>query len=260
MRTLYIVKTGSTFPEIRQKHRDFEDWIQTGLIPQELLAAERPTIAVLDVVNLRHGPLAYPDPTSCAGVVISGSHEMVTDNAPWMQDLAQWLYQICMAGIPVLGICFGHQLLAQTLGGQVGVHSAGLELGTVPIAIQADVSHDPVWKNIPAHFDAHVVHYQTVRRLPPGACLLAGNSHEPHQAFRWRNHVWGVQFHPEFSEAAMQGYIHHVVQDLVKHGAADLPAHHLHCAPTKEAAQLLTQFTLYAMQWSKQQQHLKQAA
>lgn len=260
MRTFYIVKTGSTFPAIAKESGDFEQWIAQGMLPEHLLPAERPTIRVIDATANVHGHLAYPDPQVCAGVVISGSHEMVTDDALWMQDLEQWIYQVCMAGIPVLGICFGHQLLAKTLGGQVGVHPAGLELGTVPIAIQADVAHDPVWKDMPACFDAHVVHYQTVRRLPQGACVLAGNSHEPHQAFRWRNNVWGVQFHPEFSEAAMQGYIHHVVHDLAKHGAASLPARSLHCAPTDEAAQLLPQFTLHAMQWSKQQALLKQAA
>ena len=260
MRTFYIVKTGSTFPAIAHKHGDFEHWIAQGMLPEHWLSAERPPLHVIDAVANAHGPLAYPEPQMCAGVVISGSHEMVTEDAPWMQDLAQWLYQVCMAGIPVLGICFGHQLLAQTLGGQVGVHPAGLELGTVPIAIQADVSQDPLWKDMPPCFDAHVVHYQSVRRLPQGACVLAGNSHEPHQAFRWRHNVWGVQFHPEFSEAAMQGYIDHVVHDLAGHGAAALPARSLRCAPTEEAAQLLTHFTRHAMQWSKQQKLWKEAA
>lgn len=203
MRALYIVKTGSTFSSITEKNGDFEDWIAQGLRPEQLLPAEHPPIYVMDAVTNGHGPLIYPQPGMCAGVVISGSHAMVTDDAPWMKDLAHWLHQVCMAGIPVLGICFGHQLLAQTLGGEVGLHPAGLELGTVPVAIQTDVSHDPVWQGMPACFDAQVVHYQSVLRLPQGACVLAGNAHEPHQAFRWRNHVWGVQFHPEFHPLAM---------------------------------------------------------
>lgn len=260
MRTLYIVKTGSTFPAIAHQHGDFEKWITDGLLPQQLLPAERPALRVIDAADNAHGPLAYPEPQACAGVVISGSHAMVTDDAPWMQDLEQWLKQVCQAGIPVLGICFGHQLLAKVLGGQVGIHPTGLELGSVPVSIQTDVSHDPLWKDMPICFDAHVVHYQSVRRLPPGTQVLAGNSHEPHQAFRWGNNVWGVQFHPEFSEAVMQGYIDHVVQDLADHNAAALPAHSLRCAPTPEAAQLLTQFARHAMQWSKRQKIWKEAA
>ena len=98
-----------------------------------------------------------------------------------------------------------------------------------------------------------MVHYQSVRRLPPGACVLAGNSHEPHQAFRWRDNVWGVQFHPEFSQEAMQRYIDHVVQDLAKHGASSLPPRQLHCSATPDAAQLLYQFMLHTQQWAAQQ-------
>jgi GMP synthase (glutamine-hydrolysing) len=260
MRTLYIVKTGSTLPSIAQQYGDFEHWIAQGMRPEHLPLAKRATLHVIDAATNCHGPLAYPAPAMCAGVVISGSHDMVTDNAPWMQDLAQWLQQVCHAGVPVLGICFGHQLLAHTLGGQVGVHPSGLELGTVPVAIQADVSHDPIWKDMPSCFDAHVVHYQSVRRLPQEACVLAGNSHEPHQAFRWRNNVWGVQFHPEFSQAAMQGYIDHVVQDLRQHGAAALPTPSLRCAPTEEAAQLLAHFTRHALHWSQAQKPWPAAA
>lgn len=151
----------------------------------------------------------------------------------------------------------GHLLWPPVAGpvawGQVSMHPAGLELGTVPISIQANVSQDPLWQDMPQCFEAHVVHYQSVRRLPPGACVLAGNSHEPHQAFRWRNNVWGVQFHPEFSQEAMQRYIDHVVQDLAKHGASSLPPRQLHCSATPDAAQLLYQFMRHAQHWAAQQ-------
>src|SRR5690606_34698718 len=104
MRTLYIIKTGSTFPAIRQQHGDFEQWMQAGLHPKHVLPAERPAMAVIDATASGHGPLCYPEPHACAGIVISGSHDMVTDDAPWMQQLAHWLLQICHSGVPVLGI------------------------------------------------------------------------------------------------------------------------------------------------------------
>lgn len=167
MPTLYIVKTGSTFDHIAQSLGDFEQWIAEGLHPPELLPAERLRLAVIDAPSCRYAALHYPEATDCAGVVISGSHAMVTDHAPWMQDLQSWLRPVCDAGVPVLGICFGHQILAHLLGGEVGPHPAGLELGTIPVAVQADVSHDPLWRHMPGCFDAQAVHYQSVRRLPP---------------------------------------------------------------------------------------------
>lgn len=260
MHPLFIIKTGSTFPAIAQAQGDFEHWIEEGLLPAHLLSAERPAVRVIDAAANAHGPLAYPEPAQCAGVVITGSHDMVTDDALWMQDLSQWLLSVCMAGVPVLGICFGHQLLAQTLGGQVGEHPAGLELGTVPVAVQADVSQDPLWQHMPACFDAQVVHYQSVRRLPQGACVLAGNSHEPHQAFRWRHNVWGVQFHPEFSQDAMQGYIQHVVDELQQHGANVQPLRQLRCQDTPEAASLLYHFMLHTQRASQHKNAWRHAA
>ena len=260
MRTLYIVKTGSTFPAIAQQQGDFEDWIGAGLAPEHVLTAERPPMAVLNATTTIASGAVLPNPQACLGVVISGSHAMVTDDAPWMAALQTWLHQICMAGVPVLGICFGHQLLAQTLGGHVAPHPAGLELGTVPISIQADVSQDPLWQYMPSCFDAQVVHYQSVRRLPAGACALAGNSHEPHQAFRWRDNVWGVQFHPEFSPQAMQGYIDHIAHDLHVHGVATHALRQTRCLPTPDAARLLYQFSLHAQRHARRLQHWLQAA
>ena len=250
MQKLYIIKAGSTFPHIRAHHQDFEHWIAAGLIPPSLLVAERPVLSVIDAVNNTHGPLAYPSPNTCAGVVISGSHAMVSEQTDWMQDLQQWLYDVCMAGVPVLGICFGHQILAQTLGGHVAEHPSGLELGTVPISIQTDVSQDPLWRHMPPCFEAHTVHYQSVRSLPADACLIAGNSHEAHHAFRWRYNVWGVQFHPEFHHSVMQDYINHI---------APKPKA-VRCNETSDAAQLLHAFTLHVQQLSRYPQAWRHAA
>ena len=263
MQKLYIIKTGSTFPSIAQRRGDFEDWALQGMLPAlgtgmkamrtEVVHAERPEVEEGGL------PIPYPDLASCAGVVVLGSHAMVTDDCAWMHDLQRWLHAVCMAGIPVLGICFGHQILAQTLGGQVGPHPRGLELGSVPVSIQADVSLDPLWQSMPPSFTAHVVHYQTVRQLPPQSVILAGNSHEPHQAFRWRHNVWGVQFHPEFDEHVMQSYIEHVSQDLAHHGMA-LLGKDSYCVATPESAQLLCKFAYHARAFARAAKAWQQAA
>ena len=244
MRKIYIVKTGSTFAEIAQELGDFEDWIARGLSATQLFPPLH--IEVIHAQQSSTEAVTYPDPALCAGVVITGSHAMVTDDEAWLQQLRTWLQAVCAAQVPTLGICFGHQLLAQVLGGKVAEHPAGLELGTVPVSLQTDVSHDPLWAHMPECFDAQVVHYQSVRQLPPQAQVLAGNSHEGCQAFRWKQHVWGVQFHPEFEAIAMQRYIEHLQRTLASHGSALTAPTQLRATP--EAASLLPRFAAYVHQ------------
>ncbi|WP_336470225.1 glutamine amidotransferase-related protein [Caldimonas thermodepolymerans] len=145
-----------------------------------------------------------------------------------------WLRKAVAGGLPVLGICYGHQLLAHAFGGQVADHPDGLELGTHAVHLSAAAADDPLFSALPPSFDAHLVHRQSVRTLPAGAQLLAGNAHEPHQAFRLGRCAWGVQFHPEFGETAMQAYVD-----------ALAPAHGIIPGPvraTPQAAALLRRF------------------
>jgi GMP synthase (glutamine-hydrolysing) len=61
---------------------------------------------------------------------------------------------------------------------------------------------------LPTRFAAQVTHLQTVLRPPAEAAVLARSAQDACQAFRWRDHAWGVQFHPEFSALHMRGYVH----------------------------------------------------
>src|SRR5690348_8631928 len=69
-----------------------------------------------------------------AGVVVTGSHSMVSHREPWSERAAQWLAGVVESDrVPVLGICYGHQLLAHALGGEAGDHPAAIEIGTVQV-------------------------------------------------------------------------------------------------------------------------------
>src|SRR5690606_16411354 len=103
--------------------------------------------------------------------------------------------------------CYGHQLLAHALGGEVANHPVGLEIGTVSVTLNEQAKSDALLGALPATFPAQVVHRQSVRKLPPGAVLLGGTEFEPHQAYRVGNCAWGLQFHPEFSPEAMAAYV-----------------------------------------------------
>lgn len=231
-RPLLIIKTGDTFPHlVAQSGGDFEDWVRARM------GNAAPPIRVVDA---RHGgPL--PTPHAVAGAVVTGSHAMVSDREDWSEALGAWLALAVRQQTPVLGICYGHQLLAHALGGEVGYHPAGLEIGTVEIQTMPAAADDALLAALPGRFAAQVVHHQSVRTLPAGAVRLAGNAHEPHQAYRVGACAWGVQFHPEFHADAMRGYIDALQPTLADTGR-DARALQTAVRETPDAAALLARF------------------
>lgn len=208
MKGLYILKVGTTFPRTAARLGDFDAWTAGALGP---VAGE---VRILDIEN--GAPL--PALEECAGVVITGSHSMVTDDLPWSIRLENWIPSLLNARIPLFGICYGHQLLARAAGGEVGFHPSGTEIGTVAIQCLPACSEDVLFQSLPESFPAHVTHAQTVLRLPPGAIPLAFNAHEPHHAFRMAECAWGVQFHPEYDARIMRSYIEEQADGLASAG------------------------------------------
>lgn len=240
-RSILILKTGSTFPALKSRIGDFEDWIREGLNR----AGTGLPVEVFDP----HGMASFPPADTFAGIVITGSHAMVTDREPWSERSAEWLRQVANAGIPVLGICYGHQLLAHAFGGTVAYHPHGIEIGTVTVRLCPDASHDPLFNGLPPFFPAQTVHSQSATVLPEGAVLLAENDYEPHHAFRLGRNIWGTQFHPEFSEAAMHGSIDGLSEHLARNGI-DVVALQQGVRATKNAADLLPRFAVIARDFS----------
>ena len=108
----YVIKAGDTFPDLIEQMGNFEDWIisGTGLAPERVR-----------VVNAEAGE-ALPDPETVRGAVISGSHSMVTQGLAWSLALEDWARQMIAAKVPLLGICYGHQIMARAMGGRVDFH------------------------------------------------------------------------------------------------------------------------------------------
>ncbi len=194
---LAIFKVGSTWPAMARARGDFDDWLLHSL-------GQAGTHTM--VVAVSEGA-ALPDPEVLAGAIITGSHAMVTDRAAWSEELAHWLRLAVPAGLPVLGICYGHQLLAQALGGEVADLEPEPEVGTVTVALTPASLDDPLFRDLPAEFPAHASHVQSVRRLPKQAVRLARSTREPHHAFRVGPRAWGIQFHPEFDTESMRAYV-----------------------------------------------------
>lgn len=241
---LLIVKLGDTLPHLRESHGDFEDWISHGL---------RSSGQTLDIVicDPRQGDILPPalarrqQASPIAAVVVSGSHAMVTDREGWSEHTACWLRDVVNAGLPVLGICYGHQLLAHALGGTVQDHPDGLEVGTTVVWLTHEGEDDPLFASFPSHWPAHVSHRQTVSKLPPNAVHLAHNRFEPHHAFRVGKCAWGVQFHPEFDTNTTRAYIEHLSGALTQQGLS-INALNAAVQPTSHSASLLARFARLA--------------
>jgi GMP synthase (glutamine-hydrolysing) len=197
-RPILIVKTGSTLPEIAARRGDFEDWIGNAL------GANAPLTDVLSVFDERE--IAFPEPNSLAGVVVTGSSAMVSHAEPWSERTAEWLRSIVELETPCLGICYGHQLLAKAMGGQVGPNPRGREIGTVTVDF-ADAHNDPLLGFLGSQARVQTSHVESVLERPPGAIGLGSTPLDPHHVFSVGGCAWGVQFHPEFDADVMRGYI-----------------------------------------------------
>jgi GMP synthase (glutamine-hydrolysing) len=194
MRILVLV-TGQTLPEIARRRGDYPAWIRektgdgwTG----EWASHDVRTAAPL------------PGPRDADAFVITGSSSSVTERAPWMLRCEGFIREIAGAGTPLLGICFGHQMVAQALGGEVKRNPNGREMGTMRVQRVAD---DRLFAGLPRAFDMQGTHVDAVVKLPRGAELLATTPRDPNAAFRVGENVRGVQFHPEFDADVMRGYV-----------------------------------------------------
>ncbi|MFG1467198.1 glutamine amidotransferase [Xylella fastidiosa] len=229
-----MIETGQPLPSVR-RYGCFPHWIRvaSGL-------AESQTV----VVNVEAGE-RLPTREGFAGALISGSAAFVTDRADWSERTAEWLCEAAYAGMPLFGICYGHQLLAHALGGEVACNPVGRESGTIQLELHPAAFDDPLFANLPRHFSAHATHVQTVLRAPEEAVVLARSVQDQCQAFRWGKNSWGVQFHPEFATHHMRGYVIARAQCLQSQGQCPRRiARQVSAAPV--ARQVLRRFVRYA--------------
>jgi GMP synthase (glutamine-hydrolysing) len=189
-----VLVTGDPVPNIERSRGSF-----TALIRETLGDAWAGDVCVVDA---RRGEL--PSRTETRALVITGSPESVASRLPWMLEAERTVAELVRDGVPTLGICFGHQLLGQALGGLVEANPRGREIGTVELELVGD---DPLLARGTSPFRANMSHCNSVTRLPPGAQVLGRSRLEPHAVVRFAPRAWGVQFHPEFDGEVMRGYI-----------------------------------------------------
>ncbi len=222
-RPILVLKTGEAVPTVKAVRGDYEAWIAHGM--GRSLAPGAVEVAAVYLGD----PL--PAPARIAGVVVTGSASMVSAREPWSERAAAWLAGIVADdAVPVLGLCYGHQLLAHALGGEVGPNPNGREMGTVEVhfAVTApskaqrppefpfSARFEPLFE--PGVFRGHTSHVEAVLRPPRGAQVLARTRLDPHSALRFGPRQWGTQFHPEFDAEILRGYVEARRETLVGEG------------------------------------------
>ena len=235
MARVVILKTGATYPSLRETFGDFDNWFVARLSPELDLHVVDVTVEELP-----------GKPGDWDGIVVTGSPAMVSDRAPWSEQTGAWLADAVKEEVPVLGVCYGHQLLAHALGGETGYHPHGRETGTHQVELLDAAMEDPLFEGFPHQFPAQLTHRQSVLRLPDNAILLGRNEFEPHQAFRVGRCAWGVQFHPEFSAEVMRAYLKVQAPDLEKEGL-DADALLANVIDAPDASSLLGRFSQFVL-------------
>lgn len=142
--------------------------------------------AELEVIRIAAGA-DFPEPDDFDGFVLSGSEKGVYDQTTWMESLRQLLLRIRDQRVPLFGICFGHQIMADTFGGKAELAGLGHVVGVRQFNIQG--------QTVPAH----VWHQDQVTQVPPGARVLGSSDHCPVGVLAYDFPALSVQFHPEYT-------------------------------------------------------------
>ncbi len=198
VKNVLLLKAGDAAAAVRASVGDYEQWfLQTiGLSGHRF-----------DILPVHLGAPLPSRADRYDAVMMTGSPSSVTALAPWMERAAAFMVEAAERGTPVLGVCFGQQLLAHAYGGRVSRNPQGQETGSVQVTLTEAGRKDPLFDGIPERFTAQATHEDIVSHLPDGAQVLAGNANTATQALAFRPNVRGVQFHPEASVEAMRAVI-----------------------------------------------------
>lgn len=187
---LTILETGRAPGRLSEDYPRYPDMFAA------LLSKADPSLR-FEAVPLLDGA-APPDPRNCEAVLITGSPFGVYDSTPWMDPLRGFIREAFATGTPMIGVCFGHQIIADALGGDVRKSDKGWGVGrhTYDVNGTRDWMHDAG-----ATVSLSVSHQDQVVNPPVGAVTLARSAHTDHAMLAYEGApVISIQGHPEFSD------------------------------------------------------------
>ncbi len=184
---LHILELDDLGPEMAARgvrFRDlFIDWL-TPALPEATFSS-----------TLVPAGARLPAPGAYDAYMLTGSRAGVYDNLPWMQPLQDFLREAAEKGVPVGGVCFGHQIMAAAHGGVIEKARGGWNVGRQQhqVAARARALFDGA-----ATLSALSFHQDQVTRLPVGAEVIVASERSPHGGLLYDFPAMSVQFHPEF--------------------------------------------------------------
>ena len=142
------------------------------------------------------------------GIILSGSGEFFVGKGDgkdsWMVEAHTLVDEALEKDIPILGLCFGSQILGVHQGGEIVSDEKLRESGTYTISKTAHAKEDPLFCSLPEEFTAILGHKETVVNLPEHVTILASSEKVGAQAIRVKNkHAWAVLFHPELTKQTL---------------------------------------------------------
>jgi len=176
-----------------------------GGIPEMIhrLLDEASIEAELRIYRVWEGEL--PETTGeCDAWLSSGSRASVFENEEWIRDFGEFVQVLHKDKCKIVGICFGHQIIAQTLGGEVRRSERGWGIGVQ----QMSIAKEQPWMQPPMDSCRMLfTHQDQVEVLPPEANLLGSTEHCPNAMFSIDDHILAIQGHPEYSRPYLRALI-----------------------------------------------------
>jgi len=180
-----ILQTGDAPDELQEQHGNYNNMFER-LLGQNHADFEFDVFRVLDGV--------LPDDVNlCQGWLITGSKYSAYGKQPWIPALKDFILKIVEADLPLVGICFGHQIIAEALGGRVEKSNKGWGLGFDTYSLAPGTSFDDQDK-----MTLNIFHQDQITDLPPGAKVYASSNFCQYAGMLIGNQVLTIQAHPEF--------------------------------------------------------------
>ena len=179
------------------------------------------------------------DPTNFDGWIVTGSPASVHDQTDWIVKLQALISDRVAAAAPIFGACFGHQVIAQALGGHVEKSPSGWSLGVQEINTEGS----PPWGSaLPSTYRLYAAHVEQVTKMPTGAENVASSPNCPLAGFRIGNKVFTTQYHPEMRPAFFGALVGHLEEFLPVEAIANAKATQVEPVNTSAWAETIARF------------------